>query len=198
MKLVLGTSSKWRKAILEKELPGLVWKQISPDIDEKAVRDEDAVQLCLKVAEAKADKLEKKMIEWCKEEGDELVLLTADQVVRHGSEIREKPESEEENYRYLRSYTPESPLETCSALVLTHFPTLRRLKSVDIAKVAFNPIPEDTMKAIVAKGDTMQCCGGFTIEDLTEHIHSITGEMSSVQGLPVTLLKTLLKDIGYH
>ena len=55
MKIILGSSSRWRKQILEQA--GYTFKVMSPDIDEKAIRHADSEQLALAIANAKADKL---------------------------------------------------------------------------------------------------------------------------------------------
>ncbi|KAJ9472511.1 hypothetical protein DIPPA_06933 [Diplonema papillatum] len=199
-RLVLGSSSQWRKGVLEELLGCGVWKQMSPDIDEKAIRDPDAEKLCLMVAEAKADALADRARALCRAEGAgaAMVLLTADQVIRHRGIIREKPETSEENCAYLRSYAPDAAAECCSALVVTHYPSEVRVHGVDVCNIFFNPIPEDVVRKVVAKGETMTCAGGFAVEDpdLRPYIIGLDDlDCTSVQGLPVGLLRELVAKV---
>ena len=194
--VILGSSSKWRKSVLEGSLPGLISKQMSADIDEKAIRHPDAEVLCVKIAQAKADELVPQIKELSL---GTVLLITGDQVVRFGSEIREKPETAEENYEFLTSYTPDTPLETCSSVVITSLPSGKQVTGVDVCRITFNEIPKAVQEIVVAKGETLQCCGGFVIEDsdLSPFIKSIDGDIDSVQGMPINLTKKLLAEIGF-
>ena len=60
---------------------------------------------------------------------DPFILLTADQIVLFGTEIREKPTSEAQAIEFLSSYSNRD-VSTISAVVATHFPT-GRLKHHD-------------------------------------------------------------------
>jgi septum formation protein len=55
MKIILGSSSPWRKEVLKSM--GFDFKVLSPDIDEKAIRDVDPTQLTLQIARAKTEAL---------------------------------------------------------------------------------------------------------------------------------------------
>ena len=89
-----------------------------PDIDEKAIRDDDPLLLPVLIAIAKAtaifDRLDKNH--------DPFILLTSDQIVLFKTEVREKPVNEAEAVRFLSSYSDEQ-VSTISAVVATHFPS---------------------------------------------------------------------------
>jgi septum formation protein len=53
--IVLGSSSKWRKEVLQKL--GYDFICMSPDIDEKAIRHPDPKEMTLMIAKAKAQAL---------------------------------------------------------------------------------------------------------------------------------------------
>lgn len=55
MRVILGSSSPWRKEVLK--ILGYEFDCMSPDIDEKSIRDSDPHKLTLKIAHAKADAL---------------------------------------------------------------------------------------------------------------------------------------------
>ena len=62
--VMLGSSSKWRRALVAGVLPegfAMFDEQLSPDIDEKAIRRDDPAEMVLAIAHAKADKLEQEL-----------------------------------------------------------------------------------------------------------------------------------------
>ena len=111
--LVLGSSSSNRQTILT--LTGWEYTVMIPDIDEKAIRDDDPLLLPVLIAIAKAtaifDRLDKNH--------DPFILLTSDQIVLFKTEVREKPVNEAEAVRFLSSYSDEQ-VSTISAVVATH------------------------------------------------------------------------------
>ena len=198
-KFILGSSSKWRKCVVEENLPEVhVHMQMSPDIDEKAIRHDVPEIACQMIAQAKAEELKPALRMLCQENADaEYLLLTADQVVKYEGTMREKPESPEENFAFLKSYTRETPLFSCSAVCITHFPSERMEEGVDVVKVMFDNIPDDVIHAVIAKGDTLECCGGFTVEDLQEFMVDLKeADVPSIQGLPVDLVRSLMGKLS--
>jgi septum formation protein len=116
--LVLGSSSANRQNVLTR----LNWtyKVMIPDIDEKAIRNDNPYLLPTLIAKAKATAIfERLNNEKCL---DSFILLTADQIVLFGDQIREKPVDEEEAIKFLTSYSNRS-VSTLSAVCATHFPS---------------------------------------------------------------------------
>lgn len=189
MKLILGSASKWRRQILKQS--DYVFETMSPDIDEKKIRHEDPCKLALAIAHAKADALLPKISE-------PAILITTDQVVVCHDEIFEKPSSEVDVRKFLSSYQ-KHPAATVTAIVVTDTATGKREDGVDVVNVEFNPIPGNVIDHMISEGEIFSCAGGFQIEDefgeLNPYIKKIDGEVDSVKGLPMTLLKNLLAKI---
>eukprot|EP00756_Hemistasia_phaeocysticola_P057818 Hpha_TRINITY_DN34429_c0_g1::TRINITY_DN34429_c0_g1_i1::g.96237::m.96237/K06287/maf; septum formation protein len=195
--LVLGSSSRWRKAVIEERFgSGCISLQLAPDIDEKAVRHEDPGQCALLVARAKMEALYPAVVERTGE-GKEAILVCADQTIGFEGKVREKPRDAKENVEYLQNYGPGRPAVTHSALVVAHIPSGRREEGVDEAEVQWGEIPEDVIEKVVAKGDTLTCAGGFVMEDpdLSPHIVAVRGDADSVQGMPLALLARLIDNV---
>eukprot|EP00164_Ancoracysta_twista_P014288 GFYU01023228.1.p1 GENE.GFYU01023228.1~~GFYU01023228.1.p1 ORF type:complete len:220 (-),score=53.51 GFYU01023228.1:367-990(-) len=187
LSVVLGSSSQWRRSVIQEM--GLDVTLMSPDIDEKAIRDPDVKKLPLLIAHAKADALVPK--------APDSLLITADQVTLYKDTIREKPETEEEAWEYLRSYR-EAPVSTYSALVVTNTATEKRVEGIDVATVEFSKdMPDSVIESLIKKGDVMSCAGGFTVEDpiLAPYVTIVRSSIDSVQGLPKQLLLDLLTQI---
>ncbi len=124
------------------------------------------------------------------------LILTSDQIVVHGSEIREKPESREEAIRFLSSYS-NSSVKTISAIVITQFPSQQQVSSVHSASVKWLEIPNDVVSKVVDKELIFSSAGGFQIEDcdLNPLISSIDGGVDSVMGLSVECTIRLMDQL---
>ncbi len=119
-----------------------------------------------------------------------------DQVVWHQGRVREKPETAEECRAYLESYT-HTPAQTASTVVVTNARTKKQAYATDIAEQRFLPIPADVVDAVIAKGDIMQCCGGFMIDEplFEPYLGERKGTPESIMGLPVHLLPGLIAAV---
>jgi len=184
MNVVLGSSSKWRKEVLNSL--GFQFSCLSPNIDEKSIRDSDPRKLTLKIARAKAEALLEKI------ESPSL-LITSDQVVICNGELREKPIDEEQCRQFLRSYK-DYPAECIAAVVVTNTLTRESFEGVELALVHFLEIPEETINDLIKQGDILNCSGGFVVEHMNAFLKKLDGEMETVKGLPASLTKKLLES----
>jgi septum formation protein len=167
---------------------GYEFTVIDPNIDEKAIRNDDPVKLVVALAIAKAQAILSKI-------NEAAILITADQVVRCNNKILEKPENKNEAREFLRMHS-QYPVETITAIVVTNN-TLnkKQLSGVDIAKIWFYPIPENIIEQVANQEYVLNCAGGFSIDDplLKEYIKKIEGTSESITGLPVELTKKLIQ-----
>lgn len=189
MKLILGSSSLYRRSILERA--GYIFESMSPNIDEKAIRSEDPRELVMMLANAKADALLDRVRE-------PSVIIAGDQVCYVEGEIREKPESDEEVRRYLRSYR-EHPAELFNGLTVVNTETGKRATGVQITSVYFKDLSDETIEMLVTLEDAKRCAGGFKAEDprVFPYIDRIEGGEDGTAGMPLDLLRELLKIVGY-
>ena len=111
MTLILGTSSQFRRKLFQENFSEFLSKDekieqfVSPDIDEKAIRDSDSEKLCQKIAVAKCEAILK---EYEGKLPKDSIILTFDQVVVCDGELREKPVDESEARKFLESYSEGS------------------------------------------------------------------------------------------
>lgn len=191
--VVLGTSSKWRRALFTQHFPDVTHTVASADIDEAAAggsrEGADPSDLTRRIARAKADALAPAL------QDKRALLIAMDQVVVVNGVIREKPADVAEAREYLRSYATH-PVYTVTAVVVHDCMTGQRQSAVDHAKLKLRPLPSDVIDGLVAKGDVLHSAGGITVEDeLVVPFHEdIEGELVSILGLPVTLLRRLMRD----
>lgn len=185
--LILGSQSKYRKQVLA-EL-GFKFENMSADIDEKSIRDDNPEQLVLKLGRAKNDKLKDKI-------GADDVLITSDQITYFKGEIREKPINYEQAKQFLKDYS-NSELTTYTSLVVYNKMTDKQTEGVDVVTVYFNEISDLDIQAMIDKNYLLDCGGGFMIEDpiLLKCVKKIDGDIKSVMAMPPKLLLKLLKEV---
>jgi len=176
-KIVLGSSSKFRKAVLSNFLQKLDPKDkllelydctnfltLSPEIDEKAIRSPDPTILTSSIANAKADALvsliNKKINEKDSRFSTNIVIITCDEVVVANKIILEKPETAEEARTFLRGYA-NFPAECYCGVVVTCFENGKRLRGSEIAIQHFLPIPEPVIEDLIKKRRNYDLCWRF-------------------------------------
>ncbi len=203
--IVLGSSSIWRRKVLEEaEIP---FKQLAADIDEKAIRFPRAEDLVRNIAAAKAGAL----LQSVKEPS---LLITADQVVvwcGFGSdarinEIREKPRDAEEARQFLQSARETGWIESVTAVVVTDTATRRSRSVVDVLEVNVGSISDSAIDRAIKRGDILNSCGAFTIEDpdighYFSKADAALGDRefhTSVAGLPIAKTIALLEHFGWR
>lgn len=197
LRIILGSSSRWRAEILEKE----GYKNIDiipPNIDEQqeCLRSDNPPELVLKVASAKLEKVISE-IPPIVEEGDQIFVICCDMVVVCNNRIREKPKDEEECKEFLRSYSQGSAAEGVCGVVVYNYQTQKSAAGVEVCSQYFKPMSEEFIQHLITIGNVMQCCGGFTIEDMADYLADRIGDETTIIGLPRILTSSLLSQIGY-
>ena len=94
--LVLGSGSKYRRAIMDKL--HLIYNVVKPDIDESAVNEEQPEQLVGRLAEEKAQAVARKL------NGEPSIIIGSDQVAVCDGLILGKPGTEEKAIEQLKSF----------------------------------------------------------------------------------------------
>lgn len=200
--VVLGSASPWRRQVLANA--GIECTPMSADIDEKAIRHPDPRIMTLHIALAKAAALCPRLP--VSQSGGPL-LITADQVAVYRGEVREKPANAAEARRWLAEYGPDEPVATVTAVVVLDAMTRRTRHFVDEAKVWFDPpLSARAIEAAIGRGDVLNSCGAFTIEDpdLNPCVPILAGDgdeaeiMTSIAGLPLAKTLRLLESFGWH
>lgn len=188
MKIILGSSSKYRKAVLDGK--GYQFEVMSPDIDEKAIRSKDYYKLPLLLARAKGDALLPKISE-------DALVITSDQVVVCNGDLHEKPQDAVEAKLFLQKYGKGYPAETVSALVVTNTTNGKKAEGIDIAKMYYNFIPDVVIDDFIKNGDPFSKAGGFAIQSpiLQPYQNRLEGTEDSTMGMPLELLEKLIKEV---
>lgn len=175
MNIILGSSSPSRKLVLESM--GFAFTIISPDIDERVIRRDDPRELVTAIAQAKMDAVLAQV------EG-EAIVICSDQVMVVDGKVREKPESKEEAYAFISTYSTKPQIAT-SATVVYNTATGKRVCEVVEVAVTFDPIPPENIREFVESKQVMKYAGGLAAEHplFTPFVH-VEGEWEALMGLP--------------
>lgn len=190
MKLILGSSSKYRKDILKKA--GYVFNILIPDINEKLIKTSDLYERPLILARAKAKDLVKKVKE-------PSLIVTLDTIVIGEGKLYEKPETEKEAREFLKKYSEGLAPETLSAIVVINTKTGKKYEGVDRAQVFFKKFSNAMIENFIKNGEPLTRAGGFGAKHpiMKPYVDRIKGTEESVSGIPLHLLKKLLTEAGY-
>ncbi len=204
--IILGSSSIWRARVLKNA--GIPFTASAADIDEKAIRFPRAEDLVRNIAVAKAGELLRRISE-------PSLLITADQVVEvevaagPGPEfvdVHEKPSSAGEARLWLTGMHRLVAMKSVTAVFVTDTNTRRSRHVVDVVVINRKKIPEDAIKRAIKRGDIMQSCGAFTLDDpdIGQYFSNGTDGLSelefqtSVAGLPIGKTLELLESFGWR
>jgi septum formation protein len=191
MDIILGSSSAARAQILREA--GFTFTVIKPNIDEKTIGKgiHSPNHLVLKLAHAKAEAI-------LQRRPPAGLLITSDQVVVSDYQILGKPKDTDQARGWLVNYG-ENPPMTYTAVVVTNTKTRKEAVDVHRSCVLFKQIPKKAIDAALRRGTIMDCCGAFDIDDpdLKPHIEAINGDRTSVLGMPIDSVKTLLGALDY-
>jgi septum formation protein len=207
--LILGSGSFTRKLIL-KEM-NIPFEIKTRSIDERAIGDRtrgsNPKELVLTLGKAKADHLVQGLMDESEEDetlklphnGQEWIVLTADQVVTHSGSILEKPDDLDQAKDFVSRYA-SSPPSTVGSVVLTHLPSLIQVSGVDSTQINFTPSVSECnlIERLVEEGaPVLKCAGGLMVEHplVKEHIKGIDGTEDSVMGLSKSLVIRLLEEL---
>jgi septum formation protein len=130
---------------------------------------------------------------------EEFWIITGDQVAVYENCVREKPLTREENVAFLQSYRGSS-VETVAGTVLVNVlrGNMRRQSKVNHTKTTFRPdLPDDVIERVIERGDSLQCCGGFVVDDieLREFIESVVPSFEAVAGLDMDAVSSLMQEM---
>ena len=174
------------------EKAGYVFEVMIPEVEEKNIKENDPYKRPLVVARAKANALISKIKE-------PALLITSDVIAVCNGELREKPRSEDEAREFLREYGSGVAPEGVTAIVIYDTVTGKYYEGADRAQVFFNPFPDSVIEDFIQNGDSLGRAGGFGVQHptLRPYVRKVEGDEEAIVGMPLRLLKKLLKQAGY-
>jgi len=184
-KIVLASESRFRKRALD--LIGIAYEIFPSAIDEKAIRDDDPVELTKKLAEAKARRVAS--------ERPDAVIVAGDAVASKNGTIFEKPRDKEEAARFLRELSG-STFQFVTALAVLNAQSGKMLSTVEVSDISFRRLVDREIDAYIHEYDVLRFAGAFESDAVLKFAERISGSYNFVTALPVSRLTVFLREHG--
>ncbi len=189
MKLILASTSPFRKAILEKL--GVPFETISPNTDETALTNETPQQLVERLSIAKAKAIADKEID--------ALIIGSDQVSVIDGEIIGKPHTHENAVKQLTKASGKT-VTFYTGLCLYNASTQTFQSEVVPFNVVFRELNLKQINAYLKKETPYNCAGSFKSEALGIVLfEKLEGDdPNTLMGLPLIRLVKMLENESYY
>ena len=186
-RLLLGSTSKYRKALLERL--GLAFEVAAPGIDEQALPAERPADTALRLAVLKATAL--------KERFADALIIGSDQVAALGSERLDKPGSHDNAVRQLRRLSGRTA-DFHTAVALLDAKSGKLDSKVVPCRVTFRALDDARIEAYLRHEQPYDCAGSAKAEGLGIALiaRMETDDPTSLIGLPLIALTDMLENAG--
>ena len=187
-KLVLASTSKYRRALLDRL--GLSYTAAAPRVDEEAAVAETLDALALQLAIAKAES--------CAGAHPDAYVLGSDQLVDLDGEKLGKPGTLEKAEEQLRRLSGRSH-RLVTAVALRH-PNGTVEHGVDVHEMRLRVMTEAEIKRYVARERPIDCAGSYKVESLGISLcETVAGaDFTAIVGLPLIRVCQLLRNAGFE
>ena len=186
-RVVLASSSKYRKALLERL--GLAFEVAAPHVDEAALADESPADTAVRLSVLKARSLEKNF--------PDALIIGSDQVAAMGRERFGKPGTHEAAVRQLRALSAKAVDFYTAVTLLDARSSAMETRLVD-CRVQFRALDERRIEAYLRREQPYDTSASAKAEGLgialIERIQ--TDDPSSLIGLPLIALCEMLERAG--
>lgn len=184
--LILASSSPRRQELLREA--GLVFEVHPAHIPEERLAGEAPLPYACRLAQEKAQAVAVKF--------PDRHVLGADTIVVVDDEVLEKPRDARDAARMLRliSGRGHQVITAVSLVSPQRAPDTRSTATL----VSFRQIDEEEIQRYIAGGEPMDKAGAYAIQGgAAQWVQRIEGDYSNVVGLPVTLVKEMLRASGF-
>ncbi|WP_371372444.1 nucleoside triphosphate pyrophosphatase [Thalassotalea aquiviva] len=187
-KLVLGSTSVFRKALLEKF--NLTFECAKPDIDETPLENELPEYLVARLASEKAEAVAK--------EFSEHLIIGSDQVAVCDGNILGKPGNFNNAVKQLTSFSGKT-VTFLTGLCLLNTSNGNKQVIVEPFQVVFRDLTIDEIENYVSAEQPFDCAGSFKSEGLGICLFKrlIGDDPNTLIGLPLIRLNALLRNEGF-
>ena len=182
--LILASGSPRRKELLS--TMGLTYTVDVSDVDEHTTGAPD--QMVIELSGRKARAVAQRY--------DRALVLAADTLVYGGDCFLVKPESPEHAVQMLKALSGKWH-EVYTGLTLIDTLTGRCIQKADCTRVHFVELTDEEISAYVATKEPLDKAGAYGIQGIAGmFIDRIEGSYSNVVGLPMALVRSMLKEIS--
>jgi septum formation protein len=184
-KLILGSSSPFRKMLLERLM--VPFSTANPDIDESPLPNESPIQLVERLAIEKAQAIATK--------NPNALIIGSDQVAMHGDEIVGKPHTHERAVQQLKTASGKE-IRLYTGLALINSKTGSVQSEVVPFTVHFKELSDTVIESYLRKEEPYNCAGSVKSEGLgIALLKRFEGDdPNALIGLPLIRLIAMLEN----
>ncbi len=186
-RLLLASTSKYRKALLERL--GLAFEVAAPDLDEQALAGEAPAETALRLAVLKATSM--------KDRFQDALIIGSDQVAALGAQRLGKPGSHANAVRQLRALSGRTA-DFHTAVALLDARNGRVQSQVVGCRVTFRTLDDARIEAYLRREQPYDCAASAKAEGLGIALIARlqTDDPTSLIGLPLIALSAMLENAG--
>lgn len=191
-RIVLASGSPRRQEMLERL--GVRFEVIVPQVDETPLRGEDPSAYVERLARQKALAVAEDIATEDVDADDDRLIIAADTTVDLDGEILGKPTDPDDARRILKRLSGRAHYVHTAVAVLR----AGRLESgVDETRVQMTPITDQALDWYLGTGEPFDKAGAYALQGAASvFITRVSGSVSNVVGLPLTLLVDLAREVG--
>ncbi|MDH5612570.1 MAG: Maf family nucleotide pyrophosphatase [Gammaproteobacteria bacterium] len=191
MKLILGSTSPFRRQLLERLQ--IEFSCASPDVDETPIAGETIENMVMRLSESKAEAV----AEQIKQLGEDALIIGSDQSAVLNGQPLTKPGNFENAVKQLTEASGQR-IVFQTGLCLLNSRTGRKQTICEPYTVVFKKLSTQTIERYLKKEQPYNCAGSFKSEGLGIALfEKFEGEdPNSLIGLPLIKLVTLLENEG--
>lgn len=187
--ILLGSSSGYRRSLLEKLQLPFIWT--APSIDETPLTNEPPATLALRLAKSKAQSLASSFPNY--------LIIGSDQTCTCKGKIYGKPYTPEQAFLQLRAFSGERVI-FYTGLCLYNSQTHTSQEICETYTLEFRNLDNEDIREYIRREEPLDCAGSIKTEGLgITLIKAFIGEdPNSLVGLPLIKLIDMLKNEGYN
>ncbi len=188
-KLVLASSSRYRRELLEKLKHPFSWQ--APEVDETPLTGEKPDALALRLAQLKAEALAKAH--------PNSLIIGSDQVASLDGKLCGKPGNKENALSQLKAASGKN-VTFYTGLCLLNTSTGRHYSTVETYNAHFRTLSEAQIEYYLDQDQPFDCAGSFKSESLgISLLERLEGDdPNTLIGLPLIRLTKLLSQAGFE
>ena len=184
MNIILASGSPRRREILENT--NLEFSVLTSDIDERIFKNEEPIQLVLRLA------FEKCMSVAQNNKND--LVIGADTIVVLDDEILGKPKNEEEAFNMLSKLSNREH-QVITGISIVNLEKEKKIVDYAISNVKFKKLTEQDIKDYIDTKECLDKAGSYGIQGYGALlVEEIRGDYFNIVGLPISKLSDILKS----
>lgn len=192
MKLILASASTRRAQILKDA--GLPFEMIQADTKESRKRDESARAMTRRLAQAKAEKVAKKI----GKTGYPAIVIGADTTVEVNGELLGKPHSAAAARTMLLKLAGRTH-RVITSVAAIRLPDCAKKILTETTRVRFTPLTAREISEYIATGEPLDKAGAYGVQGIGgRYIERLEGCYFNVVGLPLARLYRMLRSLGWQ